>query len=348
MMIKTHKSEPHQRGLIKYTWWIIAVWTLILLGLLSRDLNTLDQTTQNLVIREARTHLQKDKAFRFWASTHGGFYVPIDKRTPPNPYLSHVFERDIETPSGVQLTLMNPAYALRQMNEDFAETYGIAGHITSLLPLRPENTPDVWEQLALKSFESGETEVIEFTEFEGQPFMRMMRPLICQEGCLKCHAHQGYKVGDVRGGVSVSIPLVDYLTYKRKSIISFIITYAIIWILGCGIIIKSFLVVKKNNFEREYAQKMLQESYGQLEIRVQERTDKLAQTNQELLAEITERKRADEELKKHRDNMEEMIEERTKELEDKNKELNNNLKVFVGREQKIRELEMRLKGTEGE
>lgn len=57
--------------------------------------------------------------------------------TASNPYLSHVSERDIETPSGQRLALMNPAYALRQINEEFADLYGVARHITSLNPLRP-------------------------------------------------------------------------------------------------------------------------------------------------------------------------------------------------------------------
>lgn len=137
-------------------------------GLLIYDLISLKRSAQNLAIKEARALFQKDEAFRFWAATHGGFYVPVTERTSPNPYLNHVFERDIETPSGTKLTLMNPAWALRQMNEDFKESYGISGHITSLLPLRPKNAPDDWEQQALKLFEKGEPEVIEFINFEGK------------------------------------------------------------------------------------------------------------------------------------------------------------------------------------
>ncbi len=47
---------------------------------------------------------------------------------------------------------MNPAYMLRQLHEEFAELYGIQGHITSLKPLRPGNRPDLWEEKALQSF----------------------------------------------------------------------------------------------------------------------------------------------------------------------------------------------------
>ncbi|MEA1876517.1 MAG: DUF3365 domain-containing protein [Bacteroidota bacterium] len=280
--------------MIKYTWWIFAIWTFIMGGLLLRDIVILKQATQNLAIREARAHFQKDEAFRFWSATHGGFYVPVDERTPPSPYLAHISERDIETPSGVQLTLMNPAYAVRQMNEDFAETYGVAGHITSLLPLRPENAPDNWEKIALESFERGESEVLEFTNVEGQPFLRLMQPLITQEGCLKCHAHQGYEVGDVRGGVSVELPLAAYAIEEKQSANTHTLSFALIWLVGFGIIIQGSRVVKKSNIEKDHAYKMMKDSYGQLERGVKERTAELAQTNQDLQNEITIRAESEE------------------------------------------------------
>jgi len=34
--------------------------------------------------------------------------------------------------------------------------------------------------------------------------LRYMAPLRVEEPCLKCHAEQGYKLGDIRGGISVS------------------------------------------------------------------------------------------------------------------------------------------------
>jgi len=38
----------------------------------------------------------KDAAFRKWATRHGGLYVRPDKRTPPNPALSHLPNRDMD------------------------------------------------------------------------------------------------------------------------------------------------------------------------------------------------------------------------------------------------------------
>ncbi len=79
------------------------------------------ETTEQLAKQIAGAHFDKDQAFRPWATSHGGVYVPIDARTPPNPYLEHVSERDLLTPWGKELTLMNPGYMLRQLHEEFAE-----------------------------------------------------------------------------------------------------------------------------------------------------------------------------------------------------------------------------------
>ena len=152
-----------------------------------------------MVKNEARANFNKDQALRFWATTHGGVYAPITGQTPPNPYLSHVKERDIKTPDGKALTLMNSAYMLRQTMENYESLYGVRGHITSLKHFREETAPDEWEKSALQGFESGAKEIFEFTEIDGKSYFRYMSPMIAKEGCLKCHGHQGYKMGDVRG-----------------------------------------------------------------------------------------------------------------------------------------------------
>ena len=58
---------------------------------------------------------------------------------------------------------------------------------------------------------------------------------------------------------------------------------------------------------------------------------------------ITERKKAEDELRKHQEHLEELVRERTLGLENKNKELDEMLKVFVGRELKINSLQEELR-----
>ncbi len=220
------------RSLYLYTLFATLVWSLLmaLSGLWSVHVG--QRQMQTMVENEARTHFNKDQAFRFWSASHDGVYVPITRKTPPNPNLSHVPERDIMTPSGRQLTLMNPAYMMQQLMTDYEKLYGIKGRITGLKVLNPLNTPDAWEKKALLAFEKGVQEVKEYTEIEGKPYLRLMRPMITKRGCVKCHAVQGYREGDIRGGVGISLPLTPYITVNQKTKNHTLIAYAAIWLVG--------------------------------------------------------------------------------------------------------------------
>jgi diguanylate cyclase (GGDEF)-like protein len=41
-----------------------------------------------------------------------------------------------------------------------------------------------------------------------------MAPLITEKSCLKCHAKHGYKEGDIRGGISVTLPFIKNIPAK--------------------------------------------------------------------------------------------------------------------------------------
>jgi len=216
----------------RYLVFVVLVWTVVVVTLLFWDIYRVKESAEAQALNEARANFKKDMAFRYWTATHGGVYVPVDDRTPPNPYLAHVPERDITTPSGTKLTLMNPAYVMRQVNDYFMEVYGVAGHLTSLKLLNPNNTPDDWERAALESFEMGVDEAFAVVEIKGEPHLRFMRPNIVEKACLKCHGHQGYEVGDVRGGVSVSIPLTQYENYKWHEYYDHFAANGILWLFG--------------------------------------------------------------------------------------------------------------------
>jgi signal transduction histidine kinase len=282
-MRDTRTSRDHASWLKRYIWSLAAAWTVVVAGLLAWEVYTVRQVTWDSAINEARAHFDKDQAFRLWVTSHGGVYVPTDDRTPPNPYLAHIPERDIETPAGRSLTLMNPAYALRQLLEDFADLYGIAGHITSLKPLRPANAPDDWERAALEVFDEGETEVHEFTEIDGVPYLRLMQPMIAQEGCLKCHGHQGYQVGDVRGGISVSVPMASYLTKEQQTLTTDILSFSLLWVLGLVGVGLGSRGLRQSVRERDQAQEALKAYSGQLVEMVEERTRELEEAQEELV-----------------------------------------------------------------
>ena len=147
---ETQKSGTHYR---RYVWALAAFWTDTVAASLIWNIHHYNTETHKVALSMANIAFEKDVVYRRWAAAHGGLYAPITETTPPNPYLSHIPERDITTPSGRKMTLVNPAYMTRQVHRLGEEQNGVKGHITSLNPLRPENSPDAWETQALKAFE---------------------------------------------------------------------------------------------------------------------------------------------------------------------------------------------------
>ncbi len=196
------------------------------------NIDNLKQESLKLATAEAESHWNKDASFRRWATRHGGVYVKPNDRTSPNPYLSHLPHRDVETTDGTRLTLMNPAYMMSQMTREFEEMYGVKGRITGKLQLNPANKPDDWEFDVLTQFENGVKLVTEQTVISGQPYLRFMKPMFMTEGCVNCHGILGFKDGDLRGGVSVSIPLAPYFSAATETSRGIGITHGAIWLLA--------------------------------------------------------------------------------------------------------------------
>lgn len=208
------------------------VWTIALVSSLVWNIDQQRKQTLKIALNEAKTVYEKDHLYYRWATGHHGVFVPITEKTKPNPYLKHLPEYKIMTTTGMALTLANPEYMIRQVYEMQTGSQGALGHITSLDPIRPGNAADPWETDALNAFENGTTEVNSVENINGRPYLRLMRPLITETGCLRCHAQQGYDVGDIRGGVSVSIPLTPLLAISEKNIATYTIVHLLFWLLG--------------------------------------------------------------------------------------------------------------------
>jgi chemotaxis family two-component system sensor kinase Cph1 len=255
------KQTKLSKTLINTYFWVFLIsWSLLIGGSMFYSVKNYRQSVFDLALAQAKGNFLKDQAFRYWSTAHGGVYVPVAPGTPPNPHLSHVPYRDIQHPDGRQLTLMNPAYMLRQLHENYSFLSGTVEHITSLKLLRPENKADEWETKALKSFEYGVKESIELSEIKGQLYLRYMKPMITVEGCLKCHGHQGYKVGDIRGGVSVSINMKNLMVHYRNNKQKTQILHSGIYLFGLmGLFFYRSRMLKKIQQHLDLQQKIEQE-----------------------------------------------------------------------------------------
>lgn len=67
---------------------------------------------------------------------------------------------------------------------------------------------------------------------DGESYLRLMRPLATEKRCLKCHGDQGYKEGDIRGGISVSVPMAPYTAIARRKIVLVGVGHGMLWVLG--------------------------------------------------------------------------------------------------------------------
>jgi signal transduction histidine kinase/ActR/RegA family two-component response regulator len=213
-------------------WSIVCIWVALVCTSLGWNWWQVDNSITAMAGDAARSHFEKDLVFRRWVALHGGVYVPPTPQSPPNPYLQNMSERDVVTTGGKALTLVNPAYMTRQVHELAAKEYGVRGHITSLKPLRPENGPDEWERAALQAFETGTKEVVAREVIDNLPFLRLMRPLPVEADCIKCHEAQGYKLGDIRGGISIAVPFDPYLEIAARQRWYLMTGHAVIGLLG--------------------------------------------------------------------------------------------------------------------
>ncbi len=250
-MIKIESNEKYHSAKSIF-FFLILVWTIVIACLsFWNGLNLRKQTT--VVVRsQARSFLSIITTTRFWNASHAGVYVPVSKRNQPNPYLE-IPNRDVRTEDGTLLTLINPAYMTRQIAELASGKNQVQLHLTSLKPIRPDNSPAQWEVEGLNSFLTGNDEYYSWWENkkESKQFFRYMIPLWTERSCLQCHAKQGYSEGDLRGGMSISIPS-DVILRSRDANIKFaIITYLLIWILGlCGTLM-AYNMIKRGIDQRE-------------------------------------------------------------------------------------------------
>ncbi len=209
----------------------ISIWICIVAISLIFNSSETRKSHQTQIMKMSESFFKENLVTRRWNASHGGVYVPITDHTPPNPYLD-VPDRDITTTDSIRLTKMNPAYMTRQISELAKIDNEIICHITSLNPIRPENKADEWERKALFRFEQGEKQVFGLDEYEGKPAYRYMAPLYVQKDCLKCHEKQGYKLGQIRGGISVTTYKQPLITSLNKAIARLIIIHFFVALAG--------------------------------------------------------------------------------------------------------------------
>jgi diguanylate cyclase (GGDEF)-like protein len=200
----------------------MALTSLVIVSVLAGIFLNMAVRTRQLLHEEylvqARLFFDSVLLMRKWNAEYGGVYVVKRPGVESNPYLQNP---DVRTRDGRVLTLRNPALMTREISE-YAATEGLYKfHITSLKLVNPDNRPDTFETEALRRFERGEAaEEIRIERVNERSIFRYMAPLYIEDSCLKCHSRQGYKGGEVRGGISVSFDIEEQERKLRSNILS--------------------------------------------------------------------------------------------------------------------------------
>lgn len=233
---KGHGSQLPQTFLL-----IGISWSILIAALIFFEIKSIDDNTNSNTFNEAQAFFKQILVTRYWNASHGGVYIPVTSETQPNPYLD-VPNRDIVTQDGQNLTLINPAYMTRQIAEKADNLGHIKFHITSLKPINPGNTPLAWEAKALANFSRTSPEYSEWflPENSDEEMFRYMSALWVEKPCLVCHAKQGYVEGDLRGGISVTIPAKDIISQKAYHRREAVISYLGMWFIGILALIVSY------------------------------------------------------------------------------------------------------------
>ncbi|EKD38304.1 MAG: hypothetical protein ACD_75C00780G0002 [uncultured bacterium] len=261
MILIIHANEimpvPHMNVIFRKIWQhryllcLLTVWMILTLTSAIWNLHENYRDTVEKARIEARTIFQHNLAYRRWNSMHGGVYAKVTERNPPNPYIN-TEDRDIELPNGDHLTLINPFQMTRQaysLLKKHSPKLASINRTVSLNPLNPENMVDEWEAKAIQAFEERNTdEVTELTYIMGFPYMRLLAPYMTEDRCMKCHAEQGYNVGDIKGAMSIAVPMQPYFESAQKTRSIIMITHLALWVLGTAVIV--FFFIGLNKYEK--------------------------------------------------------------------------------------------------
>jgi diguanylate cyclase (GGDEF)-like protein len=185
---------------------ISLIVVLFLVGIFIGFAVQTDRLISEQYLTTARAHFKNIVLTRRWNAEHGGIFIKKGPGVRSNPYLENP---DITAADGTVYTMKNPALMTREISEYARQSGDFIYHITSLIPLNPDNAPDDFERAALSGFEAGNRETHALLKDNARSIYRYMAPLYVEDSCMPCHAKQGYKIGDVRGGISVTFDVSD-------------------------------------------------------------------------------------------------------------------------------------------
>lgn len=191
------------------------VITIVVAILFSVVFLAINEQTHKLLNDEmltyARAYFDTIVATRTWNARYGGVYVEKLPGVEANAFLS---TPEMSSTDGRTFVLRNPAMMTREISDILGRDKDFSFRITTNRQLiNPGNAPDAFEVAALNLLQGETREVYRTVTVQGKQYFKYMGPLYITRDCLTCHRSQGYQVGDVGGGISVTFS-IDSISRK--------------------------------------------------------------------------------------------------------------------------------------
>ncbi len=246
---------------------VIVIASLMLYSLETSKQKQIQLSEQKLR-QEAIAHFDNMVVTRSWSAMYGGVYVKPNAGQIPNPYLK---DNSILDNQGNTLIKINPAWMTRQISELSNQRSRYFYKITSLKPINPHNAADAFETEALRYFESHRQEKYYYHLSSDNKSFDFMGALKVEPACLSCHENQGYQLGDIRGGIRVSIP-TDLFQQEIYTLQSQTQKSQIFVVIGAVIVLFIFFYLLNVIYHH---QKHIEQINKSLEKKVADRTHRL-------------------------------------------------------------------------
>lgn len=270
----------------------------------------------NQIENEAKTVAQQIILMRKWIADRGGILVEKLTDDKPNPYLFDVgLIPEVKDIDGKTYLVRNPALVTRELSEYAEKMVSHKFRIVSLKPINPSNTPNSVELNALKLFEHKKlSSYSEIVELDGEKIFIYVCPLITEQSCLQCHVRQGYKVGDIRGALSIAIPIDKILNEvslnKNKLLfIMFITIFSLIIVVT--VLVNLYISRPLNWFKKSIKEFKEGKEIHKEVLLTGDEFEEISKTFLEMVRE----------LKDYHQSLQDKIREAIKELEEVNKQL---------------------------
>jgi PAS domain S-box-containing protein len=268
-----------------------------------------DEFLRLQAFREARSHFREINLVRQWARKHRGIYVPKTPTRKINPFLAEIpgLKTSIKDSSGQEYILHTQSTLTRELSEMARLVNAPSFGLISANPINPANLPTEEEMKALERLQEGDFDTFWETTVGGDLFFHYLASLRAERECLPCHQGKGYKLGDLMGGISMTMPLGAnlYVARHNRQGFYFLSILAVAFVMGTIMVSTRQMVSKPLGSLVGMAERIAE---GDFKVRVPIRTGDEVEVLGEAMDVMQEQ------LKISYETLEAKVEDRTREL----------------------------------